>query len=547
MKSAGAIEAATSSPGRLKGGNVKSEVKREANVIAGAGVQPRLTWQNILMAASLAGVLFLALYNLTSYPLPWYDEGSHLHVPKTLVRFGVYADYSSEGFRYYGPTVGIGPTVFLPIAAMFKLFGVGLFQARLVMALFLLAAIAAFYRLAGVMGAQKFAWVATALLVATRAVGLLEYGRQVLGEVPGLFFMAAGFAVWFGVWEKASWRQLTLAGLLLGLALVTKNQYLLVLAPTLLFAWAANLYYRSAPQRVFLVPGSIAAACFALWQAYTIIYLGPATAGENLASWRAATASVVVLFDPSLMSRALGELLGMKAFLGLLLPALIYSVTLILPRRRDGHQWGILCALVAVNFVWYVVASISWTRYAFPGLAVSCLFVARFFHDLTDGYHFDWPALKTAWQKRQFPQADSLRWVLLAWLTAAILIPLGLIAKDIVRPPFNAPQAMAAYLDENVPKDQLIETWEPELGFLTDHNYHYPPQLLLYTAVKYIWLEDAQTAPSDEYHFVETERPPYVIISTFGRFVEVYPYQIMEANYDLVTTIGEYELYELKK
>lgn len=105
----------------------------------------------------LAGILlvyFLVFHNLTRFPAPWFDSGSHLHVPKTLVKYGVYADISSEGFRYYGPTIGVGPTVMLPIAAAFKLFGIGLLQARLVMALYLLAAIYAFYRLVEHLGGK---------------------------------------------------------------------------------------------------------------------------------------------------------------------------------------------------------------------------------------------------------------------------------------------------------------------------------------------------------------------------------------------------------
>src|SRR5512145_1124704 len=78
-------------------------------------------------------IFFFVFFNLTRFPAPWFDEGSHLHVPKTLVQYGVYADISSEGFRYYGPTIGVGPTVMLPIAGMFKLFGIGLLQARIVM------------------------------------------------------------------------------------------------------------------------------------------------------------------------------------------------------------------------------------------------------------------------------------------------------------------------------------------------------------------------------------------------------------------------------
>src|SRR6476659_9341044 len=85
-----------------------------------------------------AAFVFLAFYHLRDYPTPWFDEGSHLHVPKSLVLFGVYSDYSSDGFRAFGPTLGVGPTVMLPVAAAFKLFGIGLLQARMVIALYLL-------------------------------------------------------------------------------------------------------------------------------------------------------------------------------------------------------------------------------------------------------------------------------------------------------------------------------------------------------------------------------------------------------------------------
>ena len=89
-----------------------------------------------LAAGATIFVLFLFFYNLTDYPKTWFDEGSHLHVPKALVTRGVYADYSSEGLRHYGPTIGVGPTVMLPVAGAFQLFGVGMLQARLVMVLY---------------------------------------------------------------------------------------------------------------------------------------------------------------------------------------------------------------------------------------------------------------------------------------------------------------------------------------------------------------------------------------------------------------------------
>src|SRR5687768_1120232 len=97
-----------------------------------------LRFAPLLRACVVAGCLLLvvvaATVNLQYAPVTWFDEGSHLHVPKTLVQFGVYADRGSDGFRYFGPTTGVGPTVLLPIAGVFKVAGIGLLQARLVMA-----------------------------------------------------------------------------------------------------------------------------------------------------------------------------------------------------------------------------------------------------------------------------------------------------------------------------------------------------------------------------------------------------------------------------
>ncbi len=499
------------------------------------------------MLAAVLTLLFLAFYHLTGYPLTWYDEGSHLHVPKTLIRFGVYADYSSEGFRYYGPTVGIGPTVFLPIAAVFKVFGIGLLQARIVMALYMLAAAACFYRLARFFGGGVFAFLATALLVVSRGTAFLEYGRQVLGEVPGLFFLLAGLIVWFRAWEKPKTASLAAAGLLIGLSTVTKNQYLLVIAPALMIAWAANLlYYRSVPQRAILITGGVTALCYAAWQAYQVFYLGPATAGENFALLREGAAGAALVFSPALMKRSISELLSLKVFLGFLVPALGYGIFLSLPRSKDGLRWGVVFLLAVSNLVWYVTASISWIRYAFPGLAFASLFVARLFADLTGGFHLDWRGIVQRLRSGQPAAAEqALRVVLLGWLALMLVIPLGQNALNIIRPEFNAPQAMAAYMEQHVSQSALVETWEPEMGFLTDHNYHFPPPGLLYQAVSYIWL--GQASPAENYHFVETEQPDYVLVGEFSRWVQLYPADFLRSHYTLETIIGGYELYARQK
>jgi hypothetical protein len=245
------------------------------------------------------------------------------------------------------------------------------------------------------------------------------------------------------------------------------------------------------------------------------------------------------------MRRGIQELLSLKVYLGWLLPVLIYGLFLALPRRREGQQWGILLILVYVNLIWYVVASISWLRYAFPGLALTSLFVAHLFYSLTQGFQLKLTSFWQAWRHNQPAWAqEALTWAMAAWLLLMILLPLAQTIRAIVAPDFNAPAAMAAYLNDNVPAEALIETWEPELGFLTDHNYHFPPQMLLNTAVGYIWL--GKEAPGASYHFVEETSPEYVLVGNFARWVDLYPSGWLAVHYERVTTVGGYELYQLK-
>ncbi|BCX02940.1 MAG: glycosyl transferase [Candidatus Roseilinea sp.] len=513
-----------------------------------------LAFKAIAGSIGIGLVLLLALWNLTHFPAPWYDEGSHLHVPKTFVRHGVYADLSSEGYRYYGPTIGVGPTVLLPIAGVFKVFGIGLLQARLVIVIYLLATIAAFFSLARLLGNTKFASLATAIFVSSPSVALFEYGRQVLGEVPGLMFILLGLLLWFSSWHKLSWWRLVLAGVLLGLGVVTKYQYLLAIVPTLMLSWGLNLaYFRAVPHRVFLVLAITVIVVFGLWQLFTLIYLGPSTVTENFAALREFNAGAAAVFSRDLMVRALREIVSWRAFMFTLLPALGYGAYFTFRHLPDDadvsaigdamtrhQQWSVIFLLVTSNLVWYVVASVSWIRYAFIGLSLASLFVARLFYDLTNGLN-----IRALWNGiRACPGTRLRRWgqlALLGILVVMVIFPLGRITLNVMRTPLPDSFIMADYVNANVSHDALIETWEPEMGFLTDHRYHYPPQLLLIRAVRQIW--QGGVPVSELYDFTALS-PDYVLVGEFSRWVNVYPHERLQANYEPVTSIGRYELFK---
>lgn len=490
----------------------------------------------------IAVAMLLALVNLPYAPRTWFDEGSHLHVPKTLVQYGVYADISSEGFRYYGPTVGVGPPVMLPVALVFKLFGVGLLQGRLVIAAYLLFALAAFYLLARRLHGRGVALLALALLLASRTFareGMVEYGRQVLGEVPGVAFLFLGALAWVMALQAESrrpttddrrrpgaWLLILVSGLGFGLALVTKNQFVLIIPPTLaLLALLDWRYYRAGSWAHRLLPLLIAGGCFGLWTLAQLQFLGPGSFTENLRQTRQAAGGAIFVFNLQASLRAGYYLLRPDLYGGMLLPALAYGLWM--ARRRDarGLADALIALLVALWLAWYVGASLGWPRYAFPAVAFGALLVARAVVD-----SFSW-----LWRGSTVGRGAA---ALLAGYTAlAIAVPIGLTARGVLRPDDSA-ERFAAYLNEHVPTSAIVETWEPELGVLTDHRYHYPPIALLDLAVRHEWLG----GPPPVYNGLQ-DSPEFVALGTFGAYTNVYPAEILEREYLVEQQVGHYTLY----
>ena len=504
-------------------------------------------YRRALIWAGLALLVwFFVFFNLTGFPEPWFDEGSHLHVPKTLVKYGVYADYSSDGFRYYGPTIGVGPTVMLPIAAMFKVFDIGLFQARIVVALYMAAAVYVFYKLVKDISNGRLALAAVALLISSRSILFITYGRQILGEVPGLFFLALGLVLWFTNWGNNNWKRLTLIGFLFGLAMITKYQYLLFLAPTLILSWFLDIfYYKATSHRNFLIPGIVAAVSFALWQAITLQFMGPATALENLVLLRASAEGAAFNFDPAQIAGNFGALLARSVYLWALFPAVIYGFFVSRPRTSEGQKWSVLYLLMTLNLVWFVVASIGWIRYAFLGLAVAGIFIARMFHDATGGFQFDFGgSLKGFWNSL-FSGRNAFRWALMGWLFLIVALPMAKNVLEIAQGGSHSAEQMAAYLETNVPQDAIIETWDPEMGFFSDHNFHYPPNALLAVAVEQIYAGGEPV--SEHYTFVQDEKPDYILAGEFTKWVDVYPVDKLFGQYELVHSIGNYDLFQRVK
>jgi len=513
-----------------------------------ARVRLHMRAETALLTMLAVMVLTLSLVNLPYWRRTWFDEGSHLLVPKTLVQLGRYAYASSEGFRTYGPTLSVGPTVLLPIALAFKLFGIGLLQARLVMVAYLLLTFVVAYRLTRHLYGSMVALMGGFLLLTSRGVNILEYGRQVLGEMPALFFWLVGVLLWFHALTPISpqtgegrgarvklWR--IASGILFGLAMITKNQIALIIPPTLVVVWGLNaLYYRQVRDPGLAPPLLIAVGLHAIWAAVFLIFLGAGHHAVHRALFRPGLAGALFVFKPERVLSSLKFLLGLDVFYGFLVPALLYAIGLSLRRDLEGLKNALLVVFVALVLGWYAFGSIGWERYAFPGLAVASLFVARLFHDLI--------AMARSIGERVGTRRllTPLTIALIGLFVLVIGRPLVYYTRAIFFQPDDGPQRMAAYLNTHIGQTALIETWSPELGFLTDHRYHYPPPEILDKVVRAAWL--GEPSQPEIYDF-RAYQPDYLVLDPTPMRV-IYPTQFVEGGYRLVISLGGYDLYARK-
>jgi hypothetical protein len=130
-----------------------------------------------------------------------------------------------------------------------------------------------------------------------------------------------------------------------------------------------------------------------------------------------------------------------------------------------------------------------------------------------------------------------------------VLDKVGIQSEAVLTPPqLQAPQRVADYLNQNIGRDKVIETWERELGILTDHNYHYPDQLMLAK------IDNASYRGGDQNYSLGAEyfssvRPSYVVVGWFGRLYHVYDNDFLNKNARVIASFGDgdwrYDVYQM--
>ena len=494
----------------------------------------------MLFAGLLICVLLLCLYRLDVYPAPWFDEGLVLQAAKNVARDGQYGLRSTEGFVPFHPAIQTGPPVLLPIALIIHLAGADVFQVRLVTVCYTVLALAVFYWLVRDLYSKKVALLASLLLVFTfdhEFTSFVAMGRQVLGEVPALAFFWLGTLLWFRAWRNPNWLALIWPGLLWGLTIVTKVQFAIMLPATLLVFWLfGRIWSRRIPIRWVLVPILVSGGCMLIWYGYQTFTLGFTGFWQQAQALGSAGGMHLLSFSARRMVGAISQLLGSSLVL-FGVPGMLYAVGLSLQNREETEYRQIfLVMFTAVWLGWYAFLSIGWMRYAFVPAVMSTIFSARLLGDV-----WDW-----AGQRHRVLE----RWLLLAPGQVAVggvivmLLLSGLVpmAKQIVQSPDSGLQELAQYLNTHIPTDVVIESWEWEVDFLTDHPYNHPSYEVMNVVTEHLWYGIPYYSDVyDPWVF----HPAYLIVGPFARWTGIYSHHIVEPRCTLVKSIGEYDLYKV--
>jgi 4-amino-4-deoxy-L-arabinose transferase-like glycosyltransferase len=174
-------------------------------------------------------VLGFGTWHLTESPAIWGDEGLLIELSVNLARHGKMMSQIAPNQFVSGAFMTTGFPVIYPVAASFAVFGFGILQARSVMVIFMLLAVAAVFVYAKrLFGTRNAAFAA--LLIATFPP-FYGNGKNVLGEIPGLFFMVLFLLTVHHLETSEKKRRLffLLSGITAGLCLATKPIFLTLL------------------------------------------------------------------------------------------------------------------------------------------------------------------------------------------------------------------------------------------------------------------------------------------------------------------------------
>jgi len=338
------------------------------------------------LAAALAFAAALILPHLDTYPWAAPDEMHHLQVARNLAVHGLYASGNPDkGFRTFDTYDSVGAPVIVPVAGAFRLLGVGLRPARLVMAAYYVILCLAVYAL--VKPVWGSAASAAGLVVMTMGFGSVYLGRTLYGEAPAMALTALGLLAWRkGLGAGGAVRWGLAAGIAFGLAILSKS--IMVLSA---FAFAGALAFdlisfRRIAWRHVLAPACGLVLAVGTWWAVQSVAAHDVAdaAGTTLAQYQHN-----LLFGARSAAHGLAWIAQEPVTALWLAAAMALAVPTVFYRRYDPALVVLFLMAILYAFWWVFFTPGRIPRYLWYSYAVGGLFAGimawRALHDAVDG------------------------------------------------------------------------------------------------------------------------------------------------------------------
>jgi hypothetical protein len=490
-------------------------------------------------------LLFLGFFCLETVPPLWWDEGWTLQVARNWVEVG-----------HYGRIIDGQPTsarlsasfpVVAPAALSFNIFGVGIWQGRLPGVMISIITLGMLYGITSHLYSRHIAVGAIGVLLLlplSPNVHVVLISRQVLGEMHSFFFLLAGYAFFYSSLRKSTWFLIPTI-LLWGVALMTKAQvppfWFASLVVPLLLSYLKG-WRRVSGLLLIALFGSSAIYLFYSW--VLGYFLSAITVSEEAASGLRQMIAFVPILDLRLSAIREGVILAFPTLLGL-----VFGFRCLYQDLRSGEYEKskyvlrvMLFSLALSWYLWFLLLANPFGRYMFTPVFIGSIFTSALLYHMTAGFSLSY-LVKNASAllfKRQFDRMSVGAMVTIVLLVVAVFMTIFALIIFINLARISPVQDVVAYLEQNVEDGALIETYESELIFLSNHRFHFPPTQISFDLIRRKTIDPLTPINYDPL----TADPDYLVIGSYSHFWGIYDDIRSSQDFILLKSFPRYLVYQ---
>ena len=494
--------------------------------------------------ALLVVTAFLGTIRLERVPPTWWDEGWNF----TIARNWVEKDY--YGRFLAGTPIPATPTNGFPVVAFvalgFKLFGFGIWQARVFFTLFSLVGLMITYHVATQLYGRSVGIGAIFVLILMSPFSELHpilMGHQALGDIPAIFFLLTGYMCFLLAEKKSLW--LIFAALFWAVAMITKLQVLPFWLASLLAPLALCVYKKSYQMAVLIVLSLISGFIVSRLLLFALeLLIGTSTLPAPQLKDLYRVTALVTAFPARLFALIVTFEFGIPTLLGL-----SYGLYRVLRGAGKGapttYVDSVTLALLVLAgswFVWYLTLSVGWVRYLLPATFIGSIFVAAMLHDLTGQFDLAFT----------FSEAFSILTGNYNYKSLGALVAILIVATSVPRSftmlyrayVLDADASVydtARFINTHTAANALVETYDSELFFLLRRRYHYPPDQLHVDLVRRTFLYDDQVSIAYDPLLV---KPDILIVGPHSKQWHLYDPVLNSGAFRLLRAYKRYDIYE---